>query len=176
MDIEKEFTRRLHPLVKSVARNVIYLSFHKYSQRSYMGRCSLPISLRRPFVPLRPCASNKHSNQENRLSLARDGCVKRLAIANMHRMHRMYEFRRACLMRFISRSLLSMQRIPQMRQTARNGSRQGPAIKSPTNDKQIPHSGSPIYRCRNILPHSSYAPRDILAVAEIIIEEYTGDE
>lgn len=86
------------------------------------------------------------------------------------------EFRRACLVRFISRSLLSMQRIPQMRQTARNGARQGPAIKSPTNDKQISHSGSPIYRCRNRLPHSSYAPRDILAVVEIIIEEYTGDE
>lgn len=116
-----------------------------------MGRCSLPILLRRPFVPLRLCASNKHSNQENRLSLARDGCVKhRLANANMHRMHRMYEFRRVCLVRFISRSPLSMQRISQMRQTARNGARQGPAIKSPTNDKQISHSGSPIYRCRNI--------------------------
>lgn len=58
-----------------------------------------------------------------------------------------------------SRSLtLYMQRIPRMRQTARNGARQAPAIKSPTNDKQISHSGSPIYRCRNTLPHSSYAP------------------
>lgn len=50
-----------------------------YSRRSYMGRCSLPISPRRPFVPLPLCASNKHSNQENRLSPARGGCVERPA-------------------------------------------------------------------------------------------------
>jgi hypothetical protein len=43
-----------------------------YSRRSYMERCSLPISPRRPFVPPPLCASNKHSDQENRLSPARD--------------------------------------------------------------------------------------------------------
>ena len=43
-----------------------------YSRRSYMGRWSLPISLRRLFVPLPLCASNKHSDQENRLSPARN--------------------------------------------------------------------------------------------------------
>lgn len=36
----------------------------------------------------------------------------------------------------------------------RPGRDRGPAIKSPTNDKQISHSGSPIYRCCNTLPHT----------------------
>jgi len=46
-----------------------------YSRRSYMGRCSLPISPRRPFALPPPCASNKHNDQENRLSLVRNRLV-----------------------------------------------------------------------------------------------------
>lgn len=126
-----------------------------YSRRSYMGRCSLPISLRRPFVPPPLCTSNKHSDQENRLSPARNEIgwyyARRYAIIRW--MHRVRGFQVS-----ISRSHV----LPCARVTdpanATNGKRRtatgDPVIKSPTNDKQISHSGSPIYRFRNTLLHT----------------------
>jgi len=123
-----------------------------YSRRSYMGRCSLPISPRRPFVPLPPCASNKtQQNQGDRLSPARGAMLADTRIirgcalgCNAH------GFRRLVSTAFYS--LGGGSRECDKRQETGRG-RGGSAIKSPTNDKQISHSGSPIYKCRNALPH-----------------------
>lgn len=148
-----------------------------------MERCSLPISPRRPFVPPPLCASNKHSDQENRLSPARDTigsglcartllCAECTALARIPRVLVSRSLARSTLRREFSHRTADPANATNDRKTGRD---RGPAIKSPTNDKQISHSGSPIYKCRNTLPHTrtSYAG---IFLPRSYYREYADDE
>lgn len=149
-DVEKEIFH-----IEYLVSGMLF-TFHLtdiYSRRSYMGRCSLPISPRRPFVPLPLCANNKHGNQDNRLSpvsqsRATGSAREREYAPNAPNAPVSDEIYPLALY-----SLCGESHECDKRQEKR-GTRPGPAIKSPTNDKQISHSGSPIYRCRNTLPHT----------------------
>lgn len=145
-----------------------------YSRRFYMGRCSLPISPRRPFVPRPLCASNK-TQRPRKQTFSRSRCDRHGLCARIIRDYAPNAPRARIPGVGLSLARSTLRARIADPANATNGKRpgrdRGPAIKSPTNDKQISHSGSPIYRCCNTWPHTQLIHRDILArVAEDIIE------